>query len=319
MITEITIKNFKSFECLSTRLGQITVLHGGNGTGKSNFLAVFELLRAVADRRLQNHVLVRGGAQAFLQNGDTSKKITITLASKKAAYQLSLGEKNKNLAIEEEKVRDGSSTTHWTILTQGEAESRHSHPFLRHIISHHFHDTGMMAGMRRSEIIQDNAYLRQDASNIAPFLLNLRRTRNGHYGQITSKIREILPGFEDFVLEPTQNGPAEKVSLTWKQKGTNHPMQPWHFSDGAIRLICLTTALMQPDPPIIMTIDEPELGLSSSAIKSLASTIKAAAVKTQIILATQSPNLPEHLSAANLLFTKEDNKTHCLHLKKENP
>ena len=38
MISEISIKNFKSIEDLSLPLGRVTVLIGENGSGKSNIL-----------------------------------------------------------------------------------------------------------------------------------------------------------------------------------------------------------------------------------------------------------------------------------------
>ena len=52
-----------------------------------------------------------------------------------------------------------------------------------------------------------------------------------------------------------------KVKLNWKQKGSDYPMRPHLFSDGSMRFICLTAALLQPDPPSTMIIDEPELGM----------------------------------------------------------
>jgi hypothetical protein len=64
-------------------------------------------------------------------------------------------------------------------------------------------------------------------------------------------------------------------------------MQPYHFSDGTIRFICLATALLQPDPPSTIIIDEPELGLHPAAISILAELIEAASKNTQVIVATQ--------------------------------
>ena len=56
---------------------------------------------------------------------------------------------------------------------------------------------------------------------------------------------------------------------------------------------------MQPTPPAIIIIDEPELGLHPFAIGKLAGMIQAASTKAQIIVATQSPGLISH-------FTPED-------------
>jgi predicted ATPase len=48
---------------------------------------------------------------------------------------------------------------------------------------------------------------------------------------------------------------------------------------------------MQPEPPKVIVIDEPELGLRPQAITKLAALIKMASNKTQLIISTQSVNL----------------------------
>ena len=68
-------------------------------------------------------------------------------------------------------------------------------------------------------------------------------------------------------------------------------MRPNQLSDGAIRFICLTTALLQPDPPSTIIIDEPELGLHPYAIEILAELFHAASKRMQVIVSTQSPAL----------------------------
>ena len=48
---------------------------------------------------------------------------------------------------------------------------------------------------------------------------------------------------------------------------------------------------MQPEPPEVIIIDEPELGLHPAAINKLAALIRKASAKSQLIVSTQSPNL----------------------------
>jgi len=132
-------------------------------------------------------------------------------------------------------------------------------------------------------------------------LLRLRNEKTSYYNEILNACRLVAPFLDDFFLEPQQLGPKRKVSLTWKTKGSDYPMQPYHLSDGSIRFICLATALLQPDPPSTIIIDEPELGLHPEAIRILGELIGDAAKRTQIIAATQSPLLLDQFSIEDIV------------------
>jgi predicted ATPase len=84
-------------------------------------------------------------------------------------------------------------------------------------------------------------------------------------------------------------------------------MQPYHFSDGTIRFICLTTALLQPNLPSTVIIDEPELGLHPYAIEILAELINAASQKTQVIISTQSPALVDYFEPEDIIVVNREN------------
>ena len=174
---------------------------------------------------------------------------------------------------------------------------------------YHFHDTSAMAPMRRSEIVEDNQILRSNGSNIAPFLLNLQQVDalQPYYQEIVNAIRLVIPFFDDFVLNVIKIGDAERVKLAWRQKGSDFPMQPYHLSDGSIRFICLATALLQPQPPSTIVIDEPELGLHPEAIRILGELIADAAKRTQILVATQSPLLIDQFAIDDIVVVNRKN------------
>lgn len=112
----------------------------------------------------------------------------------------------------------------------------------------------------------------------------------------------VVPFFYDFILQPDYN---ENIRLNWQQIGLNdYPMRPSQLSDGSIRFICLATALLQPQPPAAIIIDEPELGLHPEAIGILAELIKLASERSQIILATQSPLLLDQFSIKDIIIAK---------------
>ena len=68
-------------------------------------------------------------------------------------------------------------------------------------------------------------------------------------------------------------------------------MDLWELSDGMLRFLCLTVALLNPVPPPLIAIDEPELGLHPRLLPIVADLIKTASEKTQVLVTTHSPDL----------------------------
>jgi len=310
-LDRLTIRGFKSIRALEDfKLNSLNVFIGGNGAGKSNLVEFFRLLRTVIDGNLNDYIRSGGGISDFLFNG---RKVTTEMYFEARfglrGYRFSLkpGSSETPLLSAEARFYHGQTSRWWELgdspdgksLLVKEAkgdssDSRYSQPVYDAISSwqiYHFHDTSSTAGMRHYEIVQDNKVLRFDASNIAPYLLRLKADKKVAYREILNSVRLVIPFLEDFLLDVAEFGEKQKVNLSWKQEGSDYPMQPYHLSDGSIRFICLATALLQPNPPSTIIIDEPELGLHPSAISILAELIQDAAKRTQLIVATQSPAL----------------------------
>lgn len=320
-IDKITIRGFKSIkELRDFELKNLNVIVGANGAGKSNLISFFKLLRDLIDGNLNRYVRDNGGAGDLLFNG---RKIT-----KKMAFRIYFGERgfrfklvptpNNGCAIEDEARYFSGGKFGWRDMgdsddgkskmveevQQNKPDAKYSRPIYNAIRSwqiYHFHDTSATAAMRGYEIVQDNAILRADAANIGPFLLKLKQDHKDAYAKINDAIKLVTPFFDDFVLEPRKSGEKEEVNISWHQQGSDYPMQPYQLSDGSIRFICLATALLQPKPPTTIIIDEPELGLHPAAIVILAELIQAAATRTQVIVATQSPALIDQFAIEDIV------------------
>jgi predicted ATPase len=346
-LDKLTVKGFKSIKDLDEfKLGDLNVIIGANGAGKSNFVQIFRMLMAMTQKNLSRFILERGGADNFLFEGPkvTSKiemKFDFTSYSDNAQgsnlykFELTPTADEKFLIDEERKY----VTTDWRSYGSPSEESRLYDErnekswdgqwngvghFVFESISnwmvYHFHDTSASSPMRRSEIVEDYHKLRGDAANIAPFLLNLKNDEyfSDYYKKIVDAVRLVTPFFDDFRLDVQKLGEAEKVRLSWRQKGSDFPMQPYHLSDGSIRFICLATALLQPSPPSTIIIDEPELGLHPAAIVVLAELIQVASKQTQVIVATQSPALIDQFGIDDIIVVnREDGASTFQRLKEE--
>lgn len=326
-IDKVTIKGFKSLrEIVDLELRMVNIIVGANGAGKSNFIQLFRMIQAMLKKNFQSYITEHGGADSFLHNGrKLTKEIFAEFKFGDNSYRFSLlPTSNENFSISEYRRY---SNCNWNVNGVGLLESLlkdykdegssvylgargigfYIYKAISQWMVYHFHDTGDSAPMRLSEIVEDNVYLRGDAANLAPFLLGLRDDGpdgKRAYAEIVNAIRLVMPFFDDFILNPKNFGPATKVSLTWRQKGSDYPFQPYHLSDGSIRFICLAAALLQPNPPSTIIIDEPELGLHPRAIAILAELIKIASSRTQVIVATQSPLLIDHFDVSDILIAR---------------
>ena len=326
-LDKVTIKGFKSIESLEEfQLKSLNIIVGANGAGKSNFIAFFKLLSALIDGNLNRFIRDSGGAVDQLFGGPKkTKKMEFLTHFGSRGFRFNLvSTPNNDMAIEDEaRFYSGGTSGWWNLGDSSTGDShmvaevknttsnaRYSQPVYDAITSwkiYHFHDTSATASMRGYEIIQDNKVLRRDASNIGAFLLKLKTNHHNEYKEIVNAIKLVTPFFDDFLLDPIKHGEKEVVNLSWLQKGSDYPMQPYHLSDGSIRFICLATALLHPSPPATIIIDEPELGLHPAAIAILAELIKAASERTQVVIATQSPELINYFSIEDIIVANRKN------------
>ena len=68
------------------------------------------------------------------------------------------------------------------------------------------------------------------------------------------------------------------------------------LSDGTLRYLCLLAILCDPEPPPLICIEEPELGLHPDILPTVADLLKEASERTQIIVTTHSDILVDAMS-----------------------
>jgi predicted ATPase len=185
--------------------------------------------------------------------------------------------------------------------------AKHVMPIIKSWQVYHFHDTSRTAKVKQIGSIHDHAYFRSDASNLAAFLYKLKLKHERQYKAICMTIQRAAPFFGDFVLEPTLED-SSSIELKWREKHGDFPFTAHHLSDGTLRLICLATVLLQPEPPASIIIDEPELGLHPFAINILGGLIRSISKSNQIILSTQSVSLLDQFQANDVIVTEKINE-----------
>lgn len=320
----VTIKGFKSIASIEKLpLRPINVIIGPNGSGKSNFIGVFSFLHAIREGHLNDYVRKSGGAEQLLHFGSkltNEIRILISFRQEVNQYELTLkptADDGLYPANELTYFWDKSkySAPYHEPLSARENgwEAGICDPNVKKIAKwvrtrlgrwrlYHVHDTSEGSPMRKTAKLNDNAFLRPDGSNLPAFLYLLQEKYQTEYSLIRRTIQRVAPFFDDFQLAPDPLN-EESIRLAWKHKKSDQYFGVSSLSDGTLRFIALASLFLQPQEfrPSVILVDEPELGLHPAAITMLASLVKQASVKAQVILSTQSPLLLDHFQPEDVL------------------
>lgn len=299
---KIHLEGFKSIKRLDLTMDPINILIGANGAGKSNFISLFTFLRNLSEGKLQNYVERQGFANTFFHFGSKrTPKIVIDIKIGMNGYHAEFvhGENNDSLVFNNEYCTIESSNNIYPIkgklgesgLLPGSESVRnyvrdYTRGYMEKCRVFHFHDTSSTVGFKQAQDFDLNTFLNADASNLGPFLLNLKQHHPVSYQEIISTIKTVSPFFHDFYLEPR----GEKVLLRWIHRDYDEPFSANQLSDGTARFICMAVLFLQPEGyrPKTIVLDEPELGLHPAALNVLAEMVKSASKKNQVICSTQS-------------------------------
>lgn len=322
-IHSVHIQNFKSIKDSGTViLKPLNVLIGANGVGKSNFISFFKLLNKLYNKELQLYIAQNGRADNFLFFGSKTSsflKGSIVFDNEYSnEYEFKLvPDQAGNLIIAEEwsNTRQGNLQISNTGYAESELKSHswYRSKYLRDNLGtlkiFHFHDTSFNARVKSPSNAQDYAYLQEDGGNLAAFLYRLQEKNPETFQMIERVIQSIAPFFDSFYLAPDEIN-QNQIFLRWREKGHEQLFNAHNLSDGTLRMICLTTLLLQPYPPATIIIDEPELGLHPFAITKLAGLIQSVADNTQMIISTQSVNLVNEFNPDDIVVVqREENDT----------
>ena len=136
---------------------------------------------------------------------------------------------------------------------------------------------------------QRNDFLNEDCTNLGLVLNRIRRDIPSKE-KVLECLKELYPSIQDFdiIIE----GGTAQVFL---HEG-NFNIPATRLSDGTLRYLCLLAILCHPDPPPLICIEEPELGLHPDVIVTIGKLLKEASERTQLVVTTHSDVLIDCLS-----------------------
>ena len=134
-------------------------------------------------------------------------------------------------------------------------------------------------------------YLDEQATNLSLVLSNLLRSPD-EKRNLLEKLKIFYPLVDDIVVDPIDG----TIQTFLHEKGLRHPVPATRLSDGSLRFLCLLVVLCHPNPPSVICIEEPEIGLHPDVIPEVAKLLVEASTRSQIITTTHSDILVDALT-----------------------
>ena len=347
MIATLAVENYRSLRSLVVELGQLSVVTGANGTGKSS---LYRALRLLADSARNGAVAAlarEGGLTSTLWAGPetigkavrrgehpvqgTARRGPVALRlgfagddfgyaidfglpppAKESAFHLDPLVKREAvwagpvlrpaaLLVDRAgtllRIREGRA---WSTFPDSvgpfdsmlsEYTDPHRAPELlglrERVRSWRFYDqirTDAGAPARQVRIGTRTPVLGHDGADLAAALQTIREI--GDELALAAAIDAAFPGSE---LEIGVEGARFEVRL--RQPGLLRPLGTGELSDGTLRYLLWTAALLSPRPPALLVLNEPETSLHPELIRPLSGLIAAGAERTQVVVVSHSHQL----------------------------
>lgn len=326
MLASISIKNFRSFGSPGLhkiKLGQLTLLHGRPGSGRTNFNLCFSLLRNHLLRLLPGFAKSLGGAENLRHFG---KELPVEVS---LDFKLEQGTVTHDVvldplfAVEEEflslqspgeepvfaPIKPSEEGTGFNAAaSSGSGLAMMIRPYLYGLQQFNFG-----GNFYRLKIGRDRAqkHLHSDGGNLFPFLHRLHAEAPAHYESILTTMQAMFPQLQEFIFQPGE----DNVQLLWKMRGYASPLPAMYLGDGVLRLLCLAAALSEPPTitsPKTIVIDDLDLGVSPETLEILSGLVTRS--RHQIIATIRSSEFADTLEDARgkaqvISFEHRDNET----------
>jgi predicted ATPase len=355
MINTLAVSGYRSLRQLVLPLGQLNLVTGANGTGKSSLYRALRLLGDAALNTVVASLAHEGGLQSTLWAGPetiaksvrrgehpvegTPRQAAVSLklgfAGDPYSYCIDLGYPPPaqlafplDPAIKRECIWHGGIYRRAAVLVDRNNRlvqvapaktAKHDEPeFLTKELSStdsmlatiadpqrapemlavresirgwRFYEgfrTDSASPVRISQVGTFTPVLNNDGTDLPAALETIRLL--GGSEELNQTIDDAFPGSR---IEVQQQAGRFEVQL--RQPGLLRPLGASELSDGTLRYLLWTAALLTPRPPELMVLNEPETSLHPDLLPALARLIAHAAERTQLIVVSHSPSLIQAL------------------------
>ncbi|MCY1073278.1 AAA family ATPase [Archangium lansingense] len=336
-LTQLRVDGYRVLEGLDVRLGDLTVLTGESGSGKSSLLDCLALLAFAVRHPLPSgtpraHVSLRvtsGTGRAFRYSlglgGPESAPRVISERFASVETDASGQELEAFAFLDFKNGRGTVRTVRWESPRPHLRAAPHTLPpdvlalreelepalcsaasFRAFVSGWRFYpgfDVSRNAVLRRPVPSEPEPLLAADGSNLSAVLFHLMVEWPERWRELEATLREAHPSFQSLSVKP-RGGPGTVIGV-WREAGVRDELTLADLSDGTLRLLCLAVLCLSPRKPTLVGLDGPELGLHPRVLPVLAGLLRRASSETQLLMATQSPALLAGLPPERVALMKK--------------
>ena len=140
---------------------------------------------------------------------------------------------------------------------------------------------------QRADLPDDR--LLPDNQNLAMVLNKVEHHEGKKFDEL---LRRFFPRFERMTTRVS----GGTVQFYLHEKGFSSPIPATRISDGTLRFIAMLAVLLSPEPPPLVCIEEPELGLHPDAVALMGDVLEEASERMQLVVTTHSDALVSELT-----------------------
>jgi predicted ATPase len=309
LITEIEVKNFKTLRNVKIPLAPgITVMVGANNSGKSNALAVLNLLGELKRQRPMVMAAL-GGEESVLSRGMMGA-LTVSVSARLEGFTV-----KELITYARGEFPSFHSSAHQPEgLTSGEWQ-RLLAELNDALASTSVHDLSV-AALRAPAVIQRSASLGPDGRDVAAVLDNMAGEAPSLRDAVDEVVRRSAHEVKRVVTRPGPE-PGTKVLGVEEKDGRVYGAED--MSDGLLLFIGLAVAAqLKVGTRGVLAIEEPERGIHPRRLRDLMDHLLALTKSgIQVVLTTHSPTLLDEFRDSPesvLIFDRDEEGTHISRL-----
>ena len=159
--------------------------------------------------------------------------------------------------------------------------------------------------IRKSVPTEQDPILHEDAGNLSALLHFLYTEHEPVFDELQEHVRSAIPGFKGLRVK-ARGGPGEVIAFC-QEEGVDSELSLADLSDGTLRMICWAVLCLQPNPPSLICIDEPDQGVHPRTLPILAGLFEGASERTQILLATHASYFLTQFQMSRIAVLRKEN------------